>query len=402
MKKEKTTLGCAAVILVLLINFTAVYSQTGSINIVLNPYKNVNWATFKQHKAALHVHTLQSDGYNMVDEVVRAYKKAGFNILALTDHDKMEPNAQFERGRIDWSTFEKVATPYPKDPKPKNYPFNTTWPWTNFGGPDPKELGMVGIESAEISAWHHMNSFFSSYGTGYTTANEDQQLSEMQKAGGLVFFNHPSAPAPFSGGGRRSLEWYIGRFQKFPANLLIGIDISGGDGYSEGLWDQLLAHFMPQRPVWGFCTDDMHRIANPAQSPHTIFALGELSSSAVRKAMESGQFYATRGSQRGMAVYPTVERIDFDAKAGTITIRAQNCDKITWISAPKSSETLEDINKSSRPWPLGQVVHEGITLKYRETPNISKYVRAVLERTEGGQTYRTFINPIGMSASNAK
>ncbi len=391
-----------ATFLALLLGFTKIHAQpagVGQVNIVLNPYKNVNWATFKQHKAALHVHTLQSDGYNMVDEVVRAYQKAGFTILALTDHDKMEPNAQYERGRIDWATFEKGGTPYPKDPKPKNYPFNTTWPWTNFGAPDPKTLGMVGIESAEISRWHHMNNFFSGYGTGYETKNEDEQLTGMQKAGGLAFFNHPGAPAPFAGGGRHTLEWYIERFNKFPSNFLVGIDVSGGDGFSENLWDQLLAHFMPKRPIWGFGVDDMHRLGNLNQSPQTIFALDNLNSPSVRKAMEGGQFYVT---QRSNGTAPTVERIVFDEKAGTITIHALNYDKITWISAPKSSELLTDIDKSARPWPQGQVVHQGTTLNYRETPNINKYVRAVLERTTGAQTYRTLLNPIGIGSSGTK
>src|SRR5690554_3091239 len=101
---------------------------------LINPYKMVDWKTFQQHKAALHVHTLQSDGYHMVSEVIDAYKEGGFTILALTDHDKMEPNAQFTRGRIDWLTFDEVGTPFPRDPKPYNYPFNTTWPWTDYGG----------------------------------------------------------------------------------------------------------------------------------------------------------------------------------------------------------------------------------------------------------------------------
>src|SRR5690242_10624331 len=129
---------------------------TERMSIVLDPYKDVKWEPSHQHKAALHVHTIQSDGTNSVDSVVHAFRNAGFDILAITDHDKMEPNAQFERGRIDWSTFDKIGTSFPKDPKPKNYPFNTTWPWTDFGAPSPAELGMVGIEGAEISYRHHM------------------------------------------------------------------------------------------------------------------------------------------------------------------------------------------------------------------------------------------------------
>lgn len=377
---------------------SVVDKKTATMSIVLNPYKNVIWEPSHQHKAALHVHTIQSDGYNSVDSVVRAFRNAGFDILSITDHDKMEPNAQFERGRIDWSTFDKIGTSFPKDPKPKNYPFNTTWPWTDFGAPSPGELGMVGIEGAEISYRHHMNSFFSSYGTGYTAADENEQLSAMQKKGGLAIFNHPSDPAPFSKGGRRSLEWYVEHFKKFPPDFLIGIDVSGEWGGTLALWDQLLARFMPDRPIWGFCTSDMHRLPKDLnQSPHTIFVLNELTDSAVRKGMESGQFYSTRSTKGGGGVYPTIERIDIDSVVGTITIHALNCDTIKWISAPESFEVVGDLNISNQPWPPGRIVHEGATLNYRKTPNIKNYVRAELLRTVNGHVYHTFTNPFGMS-----
>ncbi|MEX2410490.1 MAG: hypothetical protein WD607_03815 [Candidatus Paceibacterota bacterium] len=369
---------------------------------LLNPYEGVDWDTFKQYKAALHVHTLQSDGFHMVDEVVDAYHKSGFTILALSDHDKMEPNVQFARGRIDWLLFDKFSTPFPKDPKPINYPFNTTWPWTNFGGPDPEKIGMVGIESAEISYLHHMNSFFSDYGSGYTAVNEDEQLSAMIEAGGLVFFNHPSNPAPFSGGGRRSLEWYVKHFDKYLSDFLLGMEISGGE-FTEGLWDQLLVKFMPDRPILGFSTDDMHRLPidkDVNQSHHTIFVLNELNSSTVRKAMERGQFYFTRSSERSSGTYPTIEGIDIDHKIGTITIHASNYDVIKWISAPKSFEGVEEINPNNQHWPLGQVVHEGKMLKFRETPGIINYVRAELIRIEDGITYRSFTNPFGVRISD--
>lgn len=398
--------GTCVLVAFLLIGSADTYGQrksqknnaTETMTMILNPYKDVDWKTYKQHKAALHVHTLQSDGYHMVDEVVRTYRKAGFTILALTDHDKMEPNSQFARGRIDWSTFDTAGTPFPKDPKPENYPFNTTWPWTDFGGPDPKDLGMVGIEGAEISYRHHMNSFFSSYGTGYTAVDEDEMLTGMQEAGGLAFFNHPGSPAPFSGGGQKSLEWYEGRFMKYPPTFLIGMDITGG-AFTEGIWDQLLDRFMPGRQILGFATDDMHRLPQDAgKSPHTIFVLKNLDSASVRKAMEGGQFFFSRPSRRGATgEFPTVESMEFDDDKGTITINASKYDTIKWISAPRARQAAEDPTTHSQIWQGGEVVHIGKTLNYRQTPNIRNYVRAEIQRTEEGNTYRTFTNAFGMA-----
>src|SRR5690606_13416553 len=157
--------------------------------------------------------------------------------------------------------------------------------------------------------------------------DEDEMLTGMLEAGGLAFFNHPGNPAPFSGGGQKSLEWYEGRFSKYPPTFLIGMDITGG-AFTDGLWDQLLYRFMPGRQILGFATDDMHRLPqDPSKSPHTIFILKDLDSASVRKAMESGQFFFSRPSRRGSAgEFPVIESMEFDDIAGTITIHASKYD----------------------------------------------------------------------------
>jgi uncharacterized protein (TIGR02145 family) len=148
----------------------------------------------------------------------------------------------------------------------------------------------------------------------------------------------------------------------------------------------------------------MHRLPKDvSKSPHTIFVLGELNSASVRKAMEDGQFYFSRPSARNATGnFPTVDNIEVDEKAGTITIRALDYDTIRWISAPKSSEPVMDPQSQGPIWPSGQIVHEGTTLNYRQTPNIRNYVRAEISRWEGGQKYRTFINAFGIREIPAK
>ncbi len=126
---------------------------------IINPYAKVDWKCFKQYKAALHLHTMQSDGYHMPDEVVKAYRNAGFSILAITDHDWNFPNARVKWGEIP----DDMASPYPEDQKPPNFPANPTWPWNSYGAPKPEDIGMVGIQANELSFRHHMNSYFSDF-----------------------------------------------------------------------------------------------------------------------------------------------------------------------------------------------------------------------------------------------
>jgi len=170
-----------------------------------NPYENVKWQTFARYRADLHVHTVQSDGCHLPDEVVRAFHNAGFSILSITDHDIVSPNLCKTRdaatpAQIDYGLFADRPTPYP-NPRPANFPANATWPWSNFGAPSPEELGMLGIEGAELTSTYHVNSFFNDYGVPppYTKASPDvlnEELLQVANRGGLAVLNHPDTRQP--------------------------------------------------------------------------------------------------------------------------------------------------------------------------------------------------------------
>lgn len=372
--------------------------------VVLNPYEGVNWDEFGHYKAALHVHTLQSDGFHSVDKVTRTYKKMGFDILAITDHDIFGPNT-----RIEWGGLEEgQGTEFPGDPKPDGFPANTTWPWTDYGALSPEELGMVGIEANELTSKHHINSYFTSYGVHPDEdLTEDEQLYQVKKTGGLAYMDHPAVYADWWT--RRPVEWYVERFQKHSPDYLVGIEVTNADEdrikYDEGLWDQLLARLMPERPVWGFGADDMHQLEDTRETD-SIFVLEELSAEAVREAMLKGQFYFRWASGRidlrdARGPFPVIHSIRVDNDKGIITISASDYDTIKWISVPETLEPLADYKTSHEPWALGKVVHEGRTLKFRETPGVGNYVRAELTTTEGGRDFRVFTNPFGLGSGDS-
>ncbi|MEX0771759.1 MAG: hypothetical protein WD038_01255 [Balneolales bacterium] len=393
--------------------------------VVLNPYKRIDWPSFGHHKAALHIHTLQSDGYYIAKEVVEAYRAADYSIIAITDHDWNRPNARINWGQVS----EEHASPYPLDPKPDNYPANVTWPWQDFGIQSPKELGVLGIEAAELTFRHHINSYFSDYGVWYERTGseapyggivdedgnelwEDDFLNNAKEHGGVAILNHPGLSHDRGFWQRKPVEWYIERYQNHSAEYLIGMEVTNTDNYAdlvererydEALWDQLLGNFMPQRPIWGFGTDDMHNLEN-VPDMHTVFIIAELTDKAVREAMVNGQFYFTKSTRRvnyledDMSVFPTINRIDVDHDAGTITINADDYDKIKWISTPESSGTVEDYKTSDQPWAAGRMVHEGEKLNLNNTSNIGNYVRAELIRMEGDEIYRSFTNPFGIGS----
>jgi hypothetical protein len=397
-------------------------TKAGRASVVLNPYSEVNWSTAKQYKAALHLHTFQSDGAHSVRDVVEAYRRAGFDIMSITDHDWNYPNRRVARGRIP----EDQASPYPLDPKPDNFPANPTWPWPDYGTPSPNELGMVGIEGNELTYRHHINSYYNNYGVYYGDFDvigreapynirdengreiwEDDQLQAIKEKSGLAILCHPSIEERQTWWLRQPVQWYLDRFQNHGADTLLGIEITNNQferrEYDEGLWDQLLARLMPGRPVWGFANDDMHGMRRAKQT-FNHFCMDELSDYSVRKAMEKGQFLMYQASETinyleenpNFAEFPEVRSINVDAKAETITIQASNADEIKWISAPVSLEAHADYKTSDSPWPLGQVVHEGPTLKYSGNDKIRRYVRAEIIRHQGEEINRIFTNPFGI------
>lgn len=308
------------------------YDLLPAPRLVLNPYERVDWDSYGQYKANLHAHTLESDGFLEVWEVIEEYHSRGYHILSITDHDDM-----------------RYSRP--------------TWPWQAYGM-DPEKLGMLAVKGNELSFQHHIGSYFSNY-YGYRQGSVDESLRNIGEEGGLAVFFHPgryNSPDKW--------RWYLPYFRKYPH--LLGMEVYNmGDRYPRDreLWDNLLFELMPYRPVWGFSNDDMHQYYQIGRN-WNVFLMPELSEKALRRALKEGQFYFTYAPEGSAAGPPVIKEIKVDP--GSITIHADNCHSIYWISG-------------------GHVIAEGETIMYLETGGVTSYVRARLVG-EGGSTYT---NPFG-------
>ncbi len=104
---------------------------------VINPYREVNWATVKHYKANFHTHTTKSDGEETVQQVITRYHTAGYSILAITDHSK---------NTWPWSDYIQYR-PTASSSKSEFYP----------------DLNMLAVSGNEPSASHHFNTLFCDY-----------------------------------------------------------------------------------------------------------------------------------------------------------------------------------------------------------------------------------------------
>jgi len=182
---------------------------------------------------------------------------------------------------------------------------------------------------------------------------------------------------------------YADLFQRYP--VLAGMEVLNGTtethyGLDRDLWDRLLTALMPQRPVWGLATDDLHVFADELGRDWCVFLTSRLDEISISRALKNGAFYFSTTHLLPVATVtraqpPRIERITHDARAGRLTILATSEGRplpegaYTWVAN-------------------GATVHTGSTLSYRTTQGIGYYVRAEI-RGPGGLT---LTNPFGFTA----
>ncbi len=355
-----------------------------AVSVVLNPYAEVDWETFGQHKANLHTHTTQSDGQGTPNEVVDAYHERGYTILAITDHNLCTwPWTEFgsmeRKGRALMG--DRAAEREPDVPsEERNNPEVPA-----YEDRDPDELGMLAIAGNEPSIHHHCNTFFVEYET--RSRELEQTIEEVAELGGLVMINHPGRYFDAEEDGsiaNEVVERYTKLFRTY--DNVVGVEvINQGMRYKHDvhLWDRMLTDLMPEYPAWGFSNDDMHSLARLGRD-WNVFVVEELSEDAVRAAMKSGQFYFSSvgthpEAQRSVEQTPIITRIVHDEDAGTITVEA------TSGGSPLPDGQFRWLSDSA-------VIHTGPTLAYRDMPGVGGYVRAEMI----GQGGTTYTNPFGM------
>lgn len=312
-----------------------------------NPYKNIDWRTANQLKSSLHAHTEKSDGKDTIQEVLDKYSELGYEVLAITDHDRL------------------------------------TYPWN-----DPKKgdedviipKGLNGIPAAEFSSkHHHINGFFLKEIEKLSTEEEALKYIESQNA--LAHLNHP-------GRYDKPHTWYINLYKQFPN--LVGLEvINRDDRYPNDrkLWDDILTDIIDERNVWGFANPDSHRLNQIDTSYNRMLIDGEYTAEKFRRAMENGEFYFTANisaennrKNNPDIPAPTITNIIVDNDKDTITIEGENVQYIEWIGS------------NSRQ--LGR----GNSLNLNEVTSPTPYVRAVIVG-EGGVS---FTQPFKVTAQQGK
>ena len=315
-----------------------------SAYIITSPYADVDWASFGQYKAALHVHSSNSDGDDNLAAMIEEYYRNDYDILAITDHDYLTSDWVSARNGLTRERFNEIAA-----------------------GSDRNGRGMLQIpHTNEQSAGEHLNTYFADYNNSSTGMTLEKNIKAAQSLGGICRINNPGV---YTGGKIRGekgenaskdleiINKYADLFMKYPACVGMEILIKKDSDtlHDRILWDNILKQTVPQgRYVWGFADDDAHRIDGIGYACN-VFVMPENTLENFKDAMYSGSFYAVArasSSRRevgnsgvGTGPIPYIIAIEIDNEYNAaIAIAAANYTKIQWISDGRVIAVGETLN----------------------------------------------------------
>ena len=298
---------------------------------IINPYESVDWDTFGQFKACLHMHTNEFDGKYSPKEMIEDCYIKGYDIAAITDHN------------ITNSTWDRT------DKNPDKY-LTTERLKEIKTGIDRNGRGMLPIPfSTEQSVFGHVNTYWADFCES-TDVSIESKIKRCEELGGISHINHPggdesirffSYEGQLTEEGIEYLNEYTRLFHEYPS--CVGIEaLNARYGNRESfrqMWDHILMNTMPNRPVWGFSSDDSHAVTETGFN-FNIMLMPENNVENIRHSMEKGTFYAVTSLANIMAFsdsksqssFPIINNIIVNQDENSITISAQNYETIEWIA----------------------------------------------------------------------
>lgn len=380
--------------------------------VISNPYKDVDWDTWGQYKAATHIHSLISDGHYQFRDQIENYYRLGFDAIAMTDHaavnrgwtvDKTKSSerpAWFNYHLVDGTGLEGLTSNMKSLSETRNAEITTG---VGRNGRAMIDIPMgIELNGASLKKCH-VNGFFADAGQGDLEMNSKgvdgcvTAVTKNHRAGGLTHINHvgefmeandcDSAEEAMSKIYTPSwIDDFAQRvYRTFPS--CVGMElVNKSDNrtkWDRHLYDELLMRLAPEgRGLWGFCEDDSHKEDELDQNCQW-FILRNQTAADVRTAMENGNFFCSSrrsktelNDQTGNGNYPRISRIDVDEMHNQITFNTTLAEKGVIVADGKEIDSAQ-LNAS------GDVVTFDLN-KYEN--DINAYVR-VYFTGEGGITY---------------
>jgi hypothetical protein len=223
------------------------------------------------YKANLHCHSTLSDGQMTPLQLKEAYKKAGYSVVAFTDH-----NVFHHHKDLDDSEFLALA----------GYELDTAADIREFGYPKVCHLNAIARDPEAVRDIPRLEK--------YSHRHINQVIAKLRSDGFIVNYNHPcwsgEDAADFC-----ALEGVTGFEVYNNVTQFFGLDGTADNEYS--LW---LKH---GKRAWVLCTDDNHNIFDKTHGISdsfggwVVFRAPALRYDLIIEALEKGWFYASTGPE---------------------------------------------------------------------------------------------------------
>lgn len=232
-------------------------------------------------RCALHAHTTRSDGELAPRHLVRHYERAGYDVLAITDHWRITDAASNERLLVIPGVELNCILPGARDGHVLAY-----------------GLSAREDELRELASDH---------------ANLETTADWIEAHGGVAYLAHPywTGVTP----GTLELPGNVSGIEVFNA----GCELEAGRGFSVVHWDELLE---AGRLCLAIAADDSHHPGFDSDLAWTWVRASERSRKAVLGALATGTFYSSTGPRL----------LDVQRDGDGVEVRCSPCRSVTLVS----------------------------------------------------------------------
>lgn len=332
----------------------------------------------KQYKANLHSHSVLSDGHLTPLELKKLYKSHGYDILAITDHER--PHCHQDLCDPDFLLITGYEGYLRPDQQCRYNPYKPEV-HLNLFARDPYNTTMICYNEAfcrYLVRDGALGEITSKAGSErpreYTREYMNEYIRTARENGYLVAYNHPYwSMDPYE-----DIESYEGYFSLEIANY--GSYQINGLEYCGALYDRLLSS---GKRIFCHAADDNHNdvpvddLDNDSFGAFTMILPENFTYDGVFRAMETGEMYASMG--------PLFKEVSLDGDSLHI-----ECSEVRHIFV---------YNGGKKPGHLHAAPGQSLTCADFSIPKDAKYIRVSIQDAEGmrADTRGFFPDEIGLS-----
>ena len=248
-----------------------------------------------QYKANLHCHSVLSDGHKTPQELKEMYRAHGYSVLSITDHEVPFNHSNLaEKDFLMLTGYEAYIRP---DPSAVYDPYSPEI-HLNLFAKEPENETFICYNPSYAKYIHHtrppeeLKRAGSERTREYNLAYIQEFIDTARENGYLVSYNHPYWSM-------ESEETILSYQNCFSMEICNGSSrLSNGLEYSAPLYDRML---LAGKHIFCHAGDDNHNTAPDGSAgsdsfrAYTYILADELTYPAIIRAMEKGDFYASRG-----------------------------------------------------------------------------------------------------------